>query len=93
VAAEKSRSCVGHHDQADVSADRVNPGIELFLEDFQQHEEFPYLEVFLLGRHIGTVGGFGCGAFVFSPIQTLFVNPDDYKYDTDGCEKPNLKKL
>uniref|UniRef100_A0A914V256 Major facilitator superfamily (MFS) profile domain-containing protein n=2 Tax=Plectus sambesii TaxID=2011161 RepID=A0A914V256_9BILA len=30
------------------------------------------------------VGGFGCGAFIFSPIQTKFINPHNYVPDNDG---------
>uniref|UniRef100_A0A914XHN9 Major facilitator superfamily (MFS) profile domain-containing protein n=1 Tax=Plectus sambesii TaxID=2011161 RepID=A0A914XHN9_9BILA len=30
------------------------------------------------------VGGFGCGAFIFSPIQTKYINPHNYVPDNDG---------
>ncbi|KAE9547167.1 hypothetical protein FO519_009622 [Halicephalobus sp. NKZ332] len=28
--------------------------------------------------------GFGCGAFLISPIQTKFINPNNYQVDSDG---------
>ncbi len=30
------------------------------------------------------MAGFGSGAFIFSPIQTKFINPDNYTPDKDG---------
>lgn len=30
------------------------------------------------------VGGYGCGAFVLSPLQTAFINPLDYRVNSDG---------
>ncbi|KAK6053339.1 hypothetical protein COOONC_09154 [Cooperia oncophora] len=30
------------------------------------------------------VGGYGCGAFILSPLQTGFINPLDYRVNSDG---------
>ncbi|VDO21579.1 unnamed protein product [Haemonchus placei] len=30
------------------------------------------------------VGGYGCGAFILSPLQTGFINPLDYRVNEDG---------
>lgn len=30
------------------------------------------------------VGGYGCGSFIFSPIETLYVNPSNELPDADG---------
>ncbi|WKX96497.1 hypothetical protein Q1695_012717 [Nippostrongylus brasiliensis] len=30
------------------------------------------------------VGGYGCGAFILSPLQTAFINPLNYRVNSDG---------
>ena len=30
------------------------------------------------------VGGYGCGAFILSPLQTTFINPLDYRVNAEG---------
>ena len=32
------------------------------------------------------VAGFGCSAFVFSPIETAFLNPNNYAHNEEGCD-------
>ncbi|KHJ82856.1 hypothetical protein OESDEN_17449 [Oesophagostomum dentatum] len=30
------------------------------------------------------VAGYGCGAFILSPLQTAFINPLDYRVNSEG---------
>uniref|UniRef100_A0A0K0DHR5 Oxalate:formate antiporter n=1 Tax=Angiostrongylus cantonensis TaxID=6313 RepID=A0A0K0DHR5_ANGCA len=41
------------------------------------------------------VGGYGCGAFILSPLQTAFINPHNYRVNSDGffTQEDLLKKV